>query len=253
LGPLDAGDVAGNVRIATPVMSQNGSLNRLDDMTALVPMPPIPATRVLAGVSVPDTPLIAQAIEYVREHSEPYLFNHVMRSWLFAVTLAQLKQTAHDAEVLAVATIMHDLGLAAAFNGPLRFEIEGANAARAFVQNLGVDERRTQLIWDGVALNSTPSIALHKETEIALSTAGIGLDWGGWGYEALTEAQMAAILDAFPRLDMKRQFTRAVCGIVETRPQTTYDNFARDFGERFVPGYKAMPTVDYLLDAPFKE
>ena len=49
----------------------------------------------------------------------------------------------------------------------------------------------------------------------------------------------AAIVEEFPRLDMKKQFTRAVCRIVETRPDTTYDNFARDFGERFVPGYKA--------------
>jgi len=211
------------------------------------------ATRLLAGVCVPDSPLISHAIEYARESSEPYLFNHVMRSWLFAVTLAQLKQSAHDAEVLAVATLLHDVGLAKAFNGPLRFEVEGANAARAFARKEGVDDRRTQLIWDGVALNSTPSIGFHKEVEVALCTAGIGLDWGGWGYEALTKAQMSTILDAFPRLDMKRQFKRAVCGIVETRPDTTYDNFARDFGERFVPGYKSISTVDYLLNSPFKE
>ena len=214
---------------------------------------PAIATRLLAGVSVPDTPLISRAIEYAREHSEPYLFNHVMRSWLFAVILAQLSETAHDAEVLAVMTILHDLGLAKAFDGPLRFEVEGANAARAFARNQGIDDRRGQLIWDGVALNSTPSIALHKETEVALSTAGIGLDWGGWGSDKLTEAQMAAIVDAFPRLEMKQRFTRAVCCIVETRAATTYDNFARDFGERFVPGYKPMSTVDYLLNSPFKE
>jgi hypothetical protein len=211
------------------------------------------ATRSLASVSVPDTPLISHAIDYAKEHSEPYLFNHVMRSWLFAVTLAQLNQTAHDGEVLAVTTILHDLGLAEGFKGPLRFEVEGANAARAFARREGLDDRRVQLIWDGVALNSTPSIALYKETEIALGTMGIGLDWGGWGYEALTEAQVAAIVEAFPRLEMKQKFTRAVCGIVETRPATTYDNFARDFGERFVPGYKPLSTVDYLLNAPFKE
>ena len=214
---------------------------------------PAVATRLLAGVSVPDTPLISRAIEYAREHSEPYLFNHVMRSWLFAVILAQLNETAHDAEVLAVMTILHDLGLAKAFDGPLRFEVQGANAARAFARNQGIDDRRGQLIWDGVALNSTPSIALHKEAEIALSTAGIGLDWGGWGYDKVTEAQMAAVVDAFPRLEMKQRFTHAVCCIVETRPATTYDNFARDFGERFVPGYKPMSTVDYLLNSPFKE
>jgi hypothetical protein len=38
-----------------------------------------------------------------------------------------------------------------------------------------------------------------------------------------------------------------------TCPQTTYDNFTRDFGERFVPGYKAPSTVDYLWNSPFKE
>lgn len=211
------------------------------------------ATRLLAGVSVPDTPLITRAIEFARERSEPYLFNHVMRSWLFATIFAQHKQLAHDSEVLAVTTILHDIGLAEAFNGPLRFEVEGANAARDFVRNEGMDDRRAQLIWDGVALNSTPSIALYKEAEIALATLGIGLDWGGFGYEALTEAEIAAIVEAFPRLGMKERFTQAVCRIVETRPTTTYDNFARDFGERFVPGYKPVSTVDYLLNSPFNE
>jgi hypothetical protein len=213
---------------------------------------PVP-TRLLAGVSVPDTPVISRAIEYAREHSEPYLFNHVLRSWLFAVILAQINQSVHDEEVLAVTTILHDLGLASAFAGPLRFEVEGANAARAFARNEGIDDRRGQLIWDGVALNSTPSIGLYKETEVALCTAGIGLDWGGWGYDKLTEAQVARIVDAFPRLEMKQRFSRDICRIVETRPATTYDNFARDFGERFVPGYKRTSTVDYLLNSPFKE
>lgn len=211
------------------------------------------ATRLLAGVSVPETPLITRAIDFARERSEPYLFNHVMRSWLFAAIIAQRKQTAHDGEVLAVITILHDLGLAEGFDGPLRFEVEGANAARDFARNQGIDDRRAQLIWDGVALNSTVSIALYKEPEIALATMGIGLDWGGFGYEALTETEIAEIVAAFPRLEMKERFTHAVCTIVETRPATTYDNFARDFGERFVPGYMPASTVDYLLNSPFKE
>jgi hypothetical protein len=211
------------------------------------------ATRLLAGVSVPDTPLISRAIEFARERSEPYLFNHVMRSWLFAAILAQRKQIPHDGEVLAVTTLLHDLGLTDGFDGPLRFEVEGANAASAFARNEGIDERRAQLIWDGVALNSTPSISLYKEAEVALATMGIGLDWGGWDYEALTDTEVAAIIEEFPRLEMKERFTQAVCRIVETRPTTTYDNFARDFGERFVPDYKPASTVDYLLNSPFKE
>lgn len=211
------------------------------------------ATGLLAGVLVPDTPLVSRAIEYAREYCDPYLFNHSMRSWLFSAAIAQLKRSAHDPEVLAVSTLLHDIGLSEAFNGPLRFEVEGANAARAFARVQGMTEPRAQLIWDGVALNSTPSIALHKETEVALCTAGIGLDWGGWGYEMLTRAQVAKIVEAFPRLQMKERFTHAVCRIVETRPDTTYDNFASDFGERFVPGYERPSTVDFLLDSPFEE
>src|ERR1051326_7493989 len=136
------------------------------------------ATLSLAGVSIPDTPLITRAIEFAREGSEPYLFNHAMRSWLFAAFFAQRKQITHDQEVLAVTTILHEIGLTNAFDGPLRFECEGAKAVRAFVRTEGVDERRAQLIWDGVALNSAPSIALYKEPEIAVATMGIGLDWG---------------------------------------------------------------------------
>jgi hypothetical protein len=224
------------------------------DMTAIAQRAqPNLATRLLAGISVPDTPLITRAIDLARDRSEPYLFNHAMRSWLFAAVFAQRKQAVHDAEVLAVTTILHDIGLANSLDGPLRFEVEGANAARSFARDEGVDDRRAQLIWDGVALNSTPSIALYKEPEVAVATLGIGLDWGGFGYEALSEADVAEIVEAFPRLGMKERFTHAVCRIVETRPTTTYDNFARDFGERFVPGYKPASTVDYLLNSPFKE
>jgi len=210
-------------------------------------------TRTLAGIVVPDTPLVSRAIEYARKSTEPYLFNHSMRSWLFAVAIAKAKGTPHDPEVLAVATVLHDIGLAQAFSGPLRFEIEGANAARAFAREQGMAEGRAQLVWDGVALNSTPSIALYKENEVALSTMGIGLDWGGWGIEQFTADQVATIVDTYPRLEMKQRFTRDVCRIVETRPGTTYDNFARDFGERYVAGYTRPSTVDMLLGAPFKE
>jgi hypothetical protein len=211
-------------------------------------------TRMLANVAIPDTPLVCRAIEYVSDRSAPYLFNHVMRSWLFAATIAEVQGVPYDAEILAVSTLLHDLGLVEAFSGPLRFEVEGANAARAFARKEGLDERRTQVIWDSVALNSTPSIGLHKEAEVALCTMGIGVDWGGgWCYDFIDDIRMKSILEAFPRLRMKERFTRTICGIVECRPETTYDNFARDFGLRFVPGYRPPSLVDSLLNSPFEE
>jgi len=71
--------------------------------------------------------------------------------------------------------------------------------------------------------------------------------------ESLPASQIAEIVDTFPRLEMKQRFARDVCGIVETRPATTYDNFASDFGERFVPGYKRPSAVDALINSPFME
>lgn len=208
--------------------------------------------QVLGGVTVIDTPLIARAMDYARVHSEPYLFNHAVRSWLFAVRLGQLQGVPHDPEVVAVGTLLHDLGLTDSFTGPKRFEIEGADAARTFAREQGLDDRRVQLIWDSVALNSTPSIGLNKEAEVALCTAGIGVEFG-FQYDRIPPKEMKSILDAFPRLEMKRRFADSVCRIVRTKPETTYDNFARDFGERFVPGYKRPSTVDFLMNAPFEE
>jgi hypothetical protein len=48
-------------------------------------------SRPIAGVSLPDGPLITAAIELAQRLSEPYLFNHAMRSWLFAETIGGIK------------------------------------------------------------------------------------------------------------------------------------------------------------------
>src|SRR5688572_19084458 len=66
-------------------------------------------TRLLAGISVPEGPLIMAAIEYAQRLSEPFLFNHAMRSWLFAELIGQTKDIDFDREVVAVGTILHDI------------------------------------------------------------------------------------------------------------------------------------------------
>ena len=210
-------------------------------------------TRLIAGVSVPDGPLITAVIEHAQRLSEPYLFNHAMRSWLFAEAIGRIKGIDYDREVVAVGTILHDIGLTASVSGPNRFEVNGADAALSFIKGKGLSDRRAQLIWDTVALNSTPSLALHKEPEVAVGTMGIGLDYGGFFLEVLPAGDLDRILTAFPRLKMKQQFTEACCRVVAAKPETSYDNFLRDFGERFVPGYKAVSTVDLLMNAPFEE
>ena len=112
--------------------------------------------RLLAGVAVPDTDLVGRALAFAESKCEPYLFNHVVRSWLFAASIASISKVEHDPEVLAIGTLLHDVTLNTAFRGPRRFEVEAADIARTFAVDAGMDSRRTQLVWDCVALNSTP-------------------------------------------------------------------------------------------------
>jgi hypothetical protein len=209
--------------------------------------------QMLAGIQVPATPVVDRAMEYAREKCEPYLFNHVVRSWLFAARIGQLRNVEHDAEVLAVGTLLHDITLNESFAGPRRFEVEGANLARTFAVDVGFDKRRAQLIWDSVALNSTPSIGLYKEAEVALCTAGICLDVVGLQYDLIPPDEMKKIVAEFPRLKMRERMTRCFCGMVHSHPQLSYDNFLRDFGERFVPGYKAASVIELVMHSPFDE
>jgi hypothetical protein len=209
--------------------------------------------RLVANVLVPDTPVVDRALEYAQQRCEPYLFNHVVRSWLFATRLGQLQNVAHDAEVVAVGTLLHDITLNERFAGPRRFEVEAADLASGFARESGLDERRAQLIWDSVALNSTPSIGLYKEAEVSLCTAGICLDVIGWQYDRIPAEEMVRIVAEFPRLGMKYRMTRCFCHIAEVKPELTYDNFVRDFGERFVAGYRAPSAVDFVANTPFRE
>jgi hypothetical protein len=146
-----------------------------------------------------------------------------------------------------VTTVLHDIGLTKAFDGPLRFEIEGANAARQFALR-GLDDRRSQLVWDGVALHT-----LHRSLQGDRSLSvhgGHRARLGRLGDDALTKAQIAQIVEAFPAA-MKQQFTRAVRNR-RGAPRHDHDNL-RAISVSAVPRYERPSTVDFLLDSPFEE
>jgi len=208
---------------------------------------------VLAGIKVVDTPLVHDAIELVRSSSEPYLFNHAMRSWLFGVLLAEHVEPAPDPELLAVSAVLHDLGLTERYSAQERFEVDGANAARSFLRERGIPAHQIQLVWDAIALHTTRSIALHKEPEVAMTHSGIAVDVIGAGIDQIPQAKLRAILAQFPRLSMKKQLQDCLCSLVRQKPTTSYDNFLRDIGTRYVVGYTAPTFTDLFENAPFAE
>ena len=208
---------------------------------------------VLAGIKVADTPMVRDAIELAQTSLEPYLFNHVMRSWLFGILLSEGAKPAPDPELLAVSAVLHDLGLTDRYTAENRFEVDGANAARAFLKGRGISTQQTQVVWDAIALHTTPSIALHKEPEVAVTHSGITVDVIGIGLDRIPEDKQRAVLTEFPRLAFKNQFRACLCNVVRRKPATSFDNVLRDFGVRYVEGFTAPSFADLFANAPFTE
>lgn len=211
-------------------------------------MPSLP-TRILAGVTVLDTPLIAKALAYARKNCNDITYNHVVRSWLFGQVIADnspdLKD--RDVELHSLAAILHDMGWShnpSLISPDKRFEVDSANVTRDFIIREGEkgewDSHRLQLIWDIVALHTIVSIAVHKEVEVKVCCVGIGAEfvpfeasYGG----VLTSEVWDGIVKEFPRTNFKEGLTETLCGLCRTKPAASYDNFVGNFGAKYVEGY----------------
>ena len=210
---------------------------------------------VLAGIKVADTPLVRDALDLARSSLEPYLFNHVMRSWLFGILLSEGIDPAPDPELLAVSAVLHDLGLTDRYTAEDRFEVDGANAACAFLKDRGISTQQAQVVWDAIALHTTPSIALHKEPEVAMTYSGIAVDVIGVGLDRIPQDKQRAVLTEFPRLAFKNQFKECLCSVsvIRKKRATSFDNVIRDFGIRYVEGFTAPSFADLFANAAFSE
>src|SRR5437763_5866293 len=102
------------------------------------------------------------------------------------------------------------MGLTEPYRSPgERFEVDGANLARHFLQRHGVPEASIDLVWDAIALHTTPGIPKWKKPEVALVTAGVELDVLGLGYDDISADAREQVLAAFPRVDFKQQIVQA--------------------------------------------
>ncbi|KAJ4252727.1 hypothetical protein NW762_010633 [Fusarium torreyae] len=217
-------------------------------------------TRRIAGISVIDTPLVRAAEKFAKQHSSHAIYKHVMRSWLYGTLMLDANETPHrnvDPEVHAVATLLHDLGWDRTKNWPLispnrRFEVDGAFAAREFIHahkdGKHWDDRRTQLVWDSIALHTERSISFFKELDVQVVSKGIIMDFSGPAYD-VSEDDYAVIGKAFPKDDLKNAVNQSIIWLCDTKPQTTIDTWMQPFGERHVEGYniRGKQRVDLIF------
>ncbi|KFZ23457.1 hypothetical protein V502_02070 [Pseudogymnoascus sp. VKM F-4520 (FW-2644)] len=215
-----------------------------------------PKTRLFAGATLLDTPVISAALEFAKTHHDTMSYNHTYRSWIFGTILAsKMPEFANiDYEVHAVSAILHDLAwdYQSVFSSPeKRFEVDGANAAIDFLNREAPhwDGRRRQLVWDSIALHTTTSIARYKEPEVALCNMGTFADFTGAKFPGgfLSQDAYNRVVKALPLHNFKEGVKKIMCGLCLHKPETTYDNFVKEFGISYVPGYQPTNLVDQLL------
>jgi hypothetical protein len=206
----------------------------------------------VAGVRLVDSHIAKEATQLSLETSPPYLFNHSVRTYLFGALLGRKARQVFDEELLYLACLLHDLGLTERFAGDMPFEIAGAEAAREFLEQRGISEERTAVIWDGIAMHPY-AIASHKRPEISLVASGAAADVVGSDVSKIPPAYKEEVLYAFPRLGFKKAFVRTCAEIVRGHPGGAYRSFMRDIGEREVLGFSVPNICDAITEAPFAD
>ena len=147
--------------------------------------------------------------------------------------------------------MFHDLGLTPNFRSrDRRFEVDSANAARDFLRTNGVDEAAAGLVWDAIALHTTPEIPWHKRPEIALVNGGAAADVVGVGLDEIPIGDREAVLAAYPRVDFKTGIVRAFADGFGYRPETTFGTMNTDILERTLPGYRRTNFCDLIAANP---
>src|SRR3954464_13604960 len=155
-------------------------------------------------VSVPDIRLVREATQLIREVEPDLLYHHSLRVYAFGALQGRSLQLRFDPELLYFGVCFHDIGLVDGHRSAHdRFEVDGANAARDFLHSHGVTGDALRIVWDAIALHTTPGIPEHKEPEVALVTAGVEYDVLGFGFDEIGPEERDAVLAAYPRIDFK--------------------------------------------------
>ncbi len=182
------------------------------------------------GITVPDSRLGRAITEFIRDTESELLFNHSSRVFFFGALAGQERGLTFNLELLYAATMFHDVGLMPSHSSDnLRFEVDGANAARDFLLSYNVDASDIEKVWTGIALHTTPGVPEFMHPVIALTTAGVELDVVGLTYDRYPDAIREAVVAAFPRTpQFKEDIIQAFYDGIKHKPETTFGNVKAD-------------------------
>jgi hypothetical protein len=208
----------------------------------------------VAGIEFPDTKLTRAAAQLAFGASPEVLFNHCMRTYVFAALYFRGMGKTFDAELAFVGSILHDLGLVDAFMSPAeRFELDGADAAMKLLTEWATPPDRAERVWDAIALHTNVAIASRKAPEIAMVSLGAVMDAAGLNLNALAVSDVEAVVTAFPRLGFKQAAVATMIHLCEKKPLGQLLHPFADVGRRHLPGFSSPTIEDLMLAAPFSE
>jgi hypothetical protein len=178
----------------------------------------------IAGVRIPDSQLAREATQFIRDTESEFLFEHSTRVFFWGALAGKRREVEFDPELLYTAALFHDLGLTSGFKeSHLRFEVDGANAARDFLRGHGIGEAEIERVWLAIALHTTPGIPEHLHPIAALTAEGVMMDLVGLGYDGFTDAQRRAVEAAFPHPPgFAEDLLQALYDGLKHRPETTH-------------------------------
>jgi putative nucleotidyltransferase with HDIG domain len=206
----------------------------------------------ISGVRIPDSQMAREATQLIRDTESHLLFDHSLRVYFWAALTAQRKNLVFDPELLYVGAMFHDIGLTQRYQGShLRFEVDGANAARDFLRGQGISESDIETVWIAIALHTTPGIAEHIHPKIALLQAGAAMDVVGRAYDEFPDSQRKAVITAYPRGDFKLGMIEAFYQGLKDRPDTTFGTFNDDFLAFKDPHFQRINLCSLVIGSPW--
>jgi hypothetical protein len=207
----------------------------------------------LTNYSIPDSEICKKATQLTTAVSPSFLCNHCLRTFLFGDLLGKRDGLKCDRELLYLGAVMHDLGLTERFGGEQRFEVDGADAARAFVLKHGLSDEKAEIVWDAIALHTSLGIASHKQPEIALVHLGASADVMGMRIADISPEVVEQVLEAYPRLGFNASMTELLVSQVNKKPQVAAFSWLTEVGRGCIHGFTS-PNWQVVLDgSPFTE
>jgi HD domain-containing protein len=206
----------------------------------------------IAGIPIPDSAIARDATQFVQDTSTQLLFDHSRRVFLWASLQGEKLGLDYDPELLYVGALFHDIGLVEGHRSAHeRFEIDGANAAREFLERYGLPEERVMTVWASIALHTTPEVPRYMQPEVRMVSLGVEYDVLGLHHDELSEHQRDAVLAAHPRTGFKEGIIEAFSAGIRDKPETAFGTMNTDILEATVPGYVRPNFCDYIRDARF--